>query len=98
MAITLQYTSVASLVEANLKATIMKDLRQRLMKNLEAEVDAAIQEVVGDIVTKVSEVKGFGIEGITLQVAINGVRRPRWADEEGPVTGKMVDQLARGNP
>lgn len=75
MAITLQYTSVASLVEANLKAMIMKDLRQRLMKHLEAEVDAAIQEVVGDIVAKVSEVKRFDVEGLTLQVAINGVRR-----------------------
>lgn len=32
------------------------------------------------------------------KLAVGCVPPPQWIDETGPVTGKMVDQLARGNP
>lgn len=75
MSITLKYTAVAPLVEANLKQMIKADLRKRLNEAVSQEVDAVVEEACRDIVARVSEVRDFGLEGITLQIAINGVRK-----------------------
>jgi len=75
MSITLKYTAVAPLVEANLKQAIKADLRKRLQEVVTEEIEAVIEETVRDIVARVSEVRDFGLDGITLQVAINGVKK-----------------------
>lgn len=73
--ITVNYNVVAPLVEANLKQVITQDIRKRLAEVMSQEVEALIQQTVADIVCRVSEVRDFGVDGITLQVAINGVRK-----------------------
>jgi len=75
MSITINYTSVAPLVEANLKQMIKADLRKRLADMINNEIEDLIEEVTKDIVARVSEVRNFGIDGITLQIAINGVKK-----------------------
>lgn len=75
MSVTLKYTAVAPLVEANLKQIIKADLRKRLIEVANQEIDAVIEEAVRDIVGRVNEVTNFSLDGITLQVAINGVKK-----------------------
>jgi len=75
MSITLKYTAVAPLVEANLRQVIKADLRKRLNEVVNQEIDAVIEEACNDIVARVYEVRDIGLDGITLQIAINGVRK-----------------------
>lgn len=73
--ITTSYYNLASVVERDLKNMIVADLRKRLMEVAIKEIDEVIMSVAGDMVSRVSEVKSWDVGGITLQVAINGVRK-----------------------
>ena len=75
MAITTNYIDVAPVIELHIKEMIKDDLRKRLMEVARQEIDAVIEQVAGDIVGKVSEVRKPDLGGITLQIAINGVRK-----------------------
>jgi hypothetical protein len=73
--VTTNYSNIAGLVEENLKQIIISDLRKRLVEVATKEIDDIVVQVAGDIVARVSEVRSFSVEGITVQVAVNGVRK-----------------------
>lgn len=73
--VTTSYSNIADLVEENLKQIIIHDLRKRLVEVATKEIDDIVVQVAGDIVTRVSEVRSFSVEGLTVQVAVNGVRK-----------------------
>ncbi len=73
--VTTNYSNIAGLVEENLKQIIISDLRKRLVEVATREIDDIVAQVAGDIVARVSEVRSFSVEGITVQVAVNGVRK-----------------------
>ena len=73
--VTTSYSNVADLVEENLKQIIISDLRKRLTDVATKEIDDIVVRVAGDIVARVSEVRSFSVEGLTIQVAVNGVRK-----------------------
>jgi hypothetical protein len=73
--VTTNYSNIAGLVEENLKQIIISDLRRRLVEVATKEIDDIVVQVAGDIVARVSEVRSFSVEGITVQVAVNGVRK-----------------------
>ena len=73
--VTTSYTNVADIVERELKSVIITDLRQRLIEIATKEIDDIIVQVAGDIVARVAEVRSFSAEGLTVQVAVNGVRK-----------------------
>lgn len=73
--VTTSYTNVADIVERELKSIIINDLRQRLTEIATKEIDDIIVQVAGDIVARVSEVRSFSVAGLTVQVAVNGVRK-----------------------
>jgi hypothetical protein len=73
--VTTSYSNIAGLVEEHLKQIIINDLRKRLVEVATKEIDDIVVQVAGDIVARVSEVRSFSVEGITVQVAVNGVRK-----------------------
>lgn len=73
--VTTNYSNIAGLVEENLKQIIISDLRKRLVEVATKEIDDIVVQVAGDIVARVSEVRSFSVEGLTVQVAVNGVRK-----------------------
>lgn len=73
--VTTSYSNIAGLVEENLKQIIINDLRKRLVEVATKEIDDIVVQVAGDIVARVSEVRSFSLEGLTVQVAVNGVRK-----------------------
>lgn len=73
--VTTSYSNIAGLVEENLKQIIINDLRKRLVEVAIKEIDDIVVQVAGDIVARVSEVRSFSVEGLTVQVAVNGVRK-----------------------
>lgn len=73
--VTTNYSNIAGLVEENLKQIIISDLRRRLVEVATKEIDDIVVQVAGDIVARVSEVRSFSVEGLTVQVAVNGVRK-----------------------
>jgi|688.fasta_scaffold807802_2 rRNA pseudouridine-1189 N-methylase Emg1 (Nep1/Mra1 family) len=73
--VTTNYSNIAGLVEENLKQIIISDLRKRLVEVATKEIDDIVVQVAGDIVASVSEARSFSVEGLTVQVAVNGVRK-----------------------